>query len=59
MTVHTFTRRNGTRFQLTLTVDHDKLAASLARKMTSRGKATATRCDGAVTATLTEIGTRE
>ena len=55
MSRHTFTRRNGTRFELVLGIDHDKLALDMAQSMTRSDKKFATRCGGAITATIREL----
>jgi hypothetical protein len=48
--LRTFTRRDGTEFEVEVTVDVDKLAQSLARKLTWHDRERATVCDGAVVA---------
>jgi len=55
MTRHTFKRRDGSRFELVVSVDHEKLAENLARKMLARRKTAATRCDGSIKATIKEL----
>lgn len=55
MTRHTFTRRDGSRFELVLTVDDAKLAEDMARSMTRHGRTTAKKCSGAIVATIKEI----
>lgn len=51
----TFTRRDGSRFALTLEIDPDKLAESLARKMLSNRKTSASRCDGSIKAKIEDL----
>ena len=55
MTQHTFTRRDGSRFVLTLQVDHDKLAEDMARTVLKRRSTKAKKCGGAVQATIREL----
>lgn len=55
MSRHTFTRRDGTRFELVLGIDHEKLATDIARKMLATRKVCATRCGGSITATIREL----
>lgn len=55
---YTFTRRDGSRFALDITVDHDKLAETLARKIAFAGRASKLRttiAGGAIVAIRTEL----
>lgn len=51
----TFTRRNGSKFELDVEIDFDKLSREIALKMASGGKKRSTRCGGSIVATIKEL----
>jgi hypothetical protein len=53
--IKTYTRRNGTRFEMTLTVDVDKIADDMAQKLARSGNKRASKCSGGVVATIREL----
>lgn len=54
MSRHTFTRRNGTRFTIELTIDVEKIAEDIARKLAASSTTRATKSAGGIVAVIVE-----